>query len=140
VRARTLLAVASGGAVGAWLRYEANVAFPALTPPQFPWTTFAVNVLGSFLLGLLMTLVLEHWPPTRYVRPFAAIGILGGFTTFSTFEVEVVRLTGAHQGDLALTYAILSLLAGLVAVAAGAAAATAVARIGRGPRPGRRAG
>lgn len=134
MRARTLLAVAFGGGVGAWLRYEANALFPVLVPPQFPWTTFAVNILGSFLLGLLLTLVFEHWPPTRFARPFAAVGILGGFTTFSTFEVETARLAGAHQVALAATYAASSLVVGLLAVAAGAAAATVVARVGRGPR------
>lgn len=132
MRARTLLAVAFGGGVGAWLRYEANVLHPVLSPPQFPWTTFTVNILGSFLLGLLLTLVFDHWPPTRFVRPFAAVGILGGFTTFSTFEVETARLAGAHQVALAATYAASSLVLGMLAVAVGAAAANAIARVGRG--------
>ena len=120
VRGNTLVAVALGGGVGAAIRYELALRFAAATPPAFPTVTLLINVVGSFLLGGLMILIVDHWPPTRYVRPFIAIGILGGFTTFSTFVVETDRLIGAGHAEAAAAYVAISLVAGLVAVGAGA--------------------
>jgi CrcB protein len=68
------------------------------------------------VLGLLLTFVIERWPPTRYVRPFAAIGFLGAYTTFSTYMVETDLLVKDGNAAVALTYVVASLLAGLVAV------------------------
>lgn len=123
LRRSSLVAVALGGGIGTWLRYELELRLAPVTPPAFPSVTFAINLVGSFLLGMLITLVAEHWPPTRYVRGFAGIGLLGGFTTFSTMVVEVDRLVGSGSGGLASLYLLLSLVGGIVAVASGAAAA-----------------
>ena len=91
-------------------------------PTAFPWSSFLVNVAGSFVLGVILTLVVERWSPTRFVRPFAAIGFCGGFTTFSTFAVEIVaarptRPTSASPPPISW----LSLLVGLAAATAGIA-------------------
>lgn len=125
MRPRILLAVALGGGLGASARYELGLAFAAPTPPAFPTVTLAINLAGSLLLGLLLTLILDVWPPTRYARPFAAIGVLGGFTTFSTFVVEADRLAAAGDVLPAFAYIATSLIGGVACCAIGAAAASA---------------
>jgi protein CrcB len=82
-----------------------------------------VNVAGSFALGLIVTLVVERWPPGRFVRPFAVIGVCGGFTTFSTMTVEIAQLGQHGQVGGAAVYLLVSLVAGVVAVVAGMALA-----------------
>ena len=124
-------AIAVGGALGTLARYGVERALVA-APNGFPWATFTVNVTGSFLLGLIVTLVVERWPPTRFVRPFAAIGFCGGFTTFSTMMVEADQLGRHGRAGTAAVYLVASLVAGVAAAALGMAAA-------RGrllPRPG----
>ncbi|MGZ4149064.1 MAG: fluoride efflux transporter FluC [Actinomycetota bacterium] len=123
MRPRILLAVALGGGLGACARYELELTFAPTTPPAFPWGTLAINLSGAFALGLLLTLILDVWPPTRYARPFVGIGILGGFTTFSTFVVESARLTGGGQAALALGYVAVSLVGGVMACGLGYAVA-----------------
>jgi fluoride exporter len=123
VSGRSLAAVGMGGGIGATVRFELELHLAHPTPPGFPGVTLVINIAGAFLLGALMALTLEHWPPTRFVRPFAAIGILGGFTTFSTFVVENDRLVGAHLPSVAITYVATSLVGGFVAVGLGALAA-----------------
>jgi fluoride exporter len=112
------LAVAGGGGLGTLARYGADRALPAGTM-AFPWSTFLVNVIGSFILGALLTLIVERWSPTRFIRPFAAIGFCGGFTTFSTFAVEIVQRGEHDRLGLAVAYLAVSLVAGLAAAAAG---------------------
>jgi CrcB protein len=121
-----LLAIAAGGALGTLARYGVDRAV-AVSTEGFPWSTFAVNVAGSFLLGVILTLVTERWAPTRYVRPFAVIGFCGGFTTFSTFTVEAVRRTQDGHPAVAVIYLFASLVAGMAAVGLG----VLVARGGR---------
>jgi len=111
VRLRVVVAVALGGALGASARYELSERFPAATG-SFPWATFCINVSGSFVLGLVLTFVLERWPPTRYVRPFVAIGVLGAYTTFSTFSVETDLLIRNGHAMVGLVYVLASLVAG----------------------------
>lgn len=86
---------------------------------QFPWTTFAENVVGAFLLGWLLVWVLERWRPTRRVQPFLCTGILGSFTTFSNFSVEWVALSTGEQPWLAVMYLLASMAGGLVAALLG---------------------
>lgn len=114
------LAIGLGGALGTLARYGADRALPAATT-NFPWSTFLVNVVGSFVLGAILTLVVERWSPTRFVRPFAAIGFCGGFTTFSTFAVEIVQRGQHGRVGLAAAYLFASLLVGLAAATAGIA-------------------
>ncbi len=115
---RRLLAIAVGGALGTLARYElAQTVVASVT--GFPWATFAANIAGSFLLGVILTVVAERWPPTRYVRPFAAIGFCGGFTTFSTLMVEAARRTQLGDPGVAIIYLFASLAAGVIAVGLG---------------------
>jgi CrcB protein len=126
-------AIAAGGALGTLARYGVGRAFDA-SPLSFPWPTFLVNVVGSFLLGTVVVLVVERWPPTRYVRPFAAIGFCGGFTTFSTMVVGADQLGQHGRAGLAAVYLLVSVAAGLLAALVG----MGVARGRLLPRPGDR--
>jgi len=115
--AADLAAVAVGGGVGSVARYLLAAAFPA--GHGFPWAIFAVNVSGCFLLGLLMVYLLDVWPPHRFLRPFLAVGLIGGFTTFSTFAGGVLTLLNGRAFALADAYALSSVVAALVAVWSG---------------------
>jgi CrcB protein len=116
------LAIAAGGMLGTPSRYAVE-RIVHVGPGTFPWSTFTVNVTGCFVLGALLTLILERWPPSRYVRAFAVVGFLGAYTTFSTYTVEAATLTKDHHADIALAYVVASLVAGLVAVYIGIAIA-----------------
>ena len=122
-----LAAIAVGGGIGSLARYLLSAAFPA--GHGFPWAIFAVNVSGCFCLGLLMVYLLEVWPPRRILRPFLAVGLLGGYTTFSTYAGGVMTLLTAHAEALADAYALTSILAALVAVWCGMKAARTAARM-----------
>ena len=111
-------AVALGGALGGSARYGVDLLLPS-GAAEFPPATFTVNVTGSFVLALLLVLVLEVWPPTRYVRPFLAVGFLGSFTTFSTWMVEIDQMLADGATLLAVAYLAASLLAGVVAAVLG---------------------
>jgi CrcB protein len=117
-RPAVLIATALGAALGAPARYGmAQVIHVA--PGSFPWSTFAVNVTGSFVLGMSMALILERFPPSRYLRPFVATGFLGAYTTYSTFAVETDLLVKQGHAALGVAYAAASLVAGFAAVWAG---------------------
>lgn len=113
-----LAVVAFGGALGAGARYELVQAIPPESG-SVPWTTLVINLAGSFVLGVLLTFVLERWPPTRYVRPFLGIGFLGAFTTFSTFTVELDVLAKDGHVGVAVLYVAVSLVGGIAAAYAG---------------------
>jgi len=106
--------IAAGGAIGAGARYELGVHFPT-PPPAFPWTTFVINVVGCLLIGVLMVLVTDVWPGRPLMRPFLGVGVLGGFTTFSAYAVELQQLVAAGAVGVAAAY-----LAGTAVVALGA--------------------
>lgn len=118
-----LAAIALGGMVGASGRYGVSqvIHVPAGT---FPWATFWTNVVGAFVLGISLVLLLERFPPTRYLRSFLATGVIGAFTTMSTFEVETVTLFKDGHAAIALAY-------GLGSVAGGLTAAVIGVRLGR---------
>ena len=107
-----LAVIAVGGAVGATARFKLAEAMPTQVG-QFPWATFWTNVAGSFLLGFLLVLLLERFPPTRLVRPFLATGILGAFTTMSTYQVETALLVKDGHPATAVVYCLGSVGAGL---------------------------
>lgn len=107
-----LAVIALGGAVGATARFKLAEAIPT-TPGQFPWATFWTNILGSFLLGFLLVLLLERFRPTRLVRPVVATGFLGAFTTMSTYQVETALLVKDGHPATAALYCLGSLTAGL---------------------------
>ena len=118
LRLPVLAAVAAGGVLGAPARYELALALPARSG-TFPLSTFVINVTGSFVLGALLTLIVEKWPPTDYLRPFAATGVLGAYTTWSTFMVDTDMLLKAGHVLLAVGYVAATLSAGLAAVYVG---------------------
>jgi CrcB protein len=111
-RAGTVAVIAVGGMLGASARFGIARWLPT-HPGRFPWATFWTNVSGSFLLGFLLVLVLERLRSTRYLRPFAATGILGAFTTMSTYQVETALLLKDGHLLTALVYGLASPLAGL---------------------------
>lgn len=87
-----ILVVATGGALGSVLRYILSGWVQDLGGTRFPWGTLAVNVLGSFVIGLLMAAFLEHATASPVTRAFWVIGVIGGFTTYSAFSYETVTL------------------------------------------------
>src|SRR5690242_7485541 len=89
--APVIAAVAAGGAIGASARYGAALLWPTATD-AFPWTTLVVNVVGCAVIGAFMVLITEVWTVHRLVRPFFGTGVLGGFTTFSTYAADIRRL------------------------------------------------
>ena len=111
--------IAAGGALGAAARFAAGELWPH-SSDGVPWTTLAINVVGSGLLGLLMFYVTDVWPPRRYVRPFLGVGVLGGFTTFSTYALETRALLTEGRTGIALAYLVGTLVLALGAVVAGA--------------------
>jgi CrcB protein len=113
---RELMAVFAGGAAGAVARALVGEALPH-DPGTWPWATFAVNVAGAFILGWLITRLQERVPPSAYRRPLLGTGFCGAFTTFSTFQVELLGMLDADRAGLAAAYAAASLAAGGVAVA-----------------------
>jgi len=127
-----LSAIALGGAIGALARYGLQLAFPN-GPAGFPWATFAINVVGCLLIGVVAVLALRVWPHRPLVRPFFGVGILGGFTTFSTYAVDASRLFDERAFGAAAAYLGGTLLAALVAAYTGIALAEwLVARLAPG--------
>lgn len=118
VHTTVLGVVAAGGALGALARWVVAEALPH-DAGDFPWDTLLTNVAGCFLIGILMVLVVERWPDRPLVRPFFGTGILGGFTTFSTYAVDTRTLIATGHAVGAAAYLVGTLLVGLVAVAAG---------------------
>lgn len=93
-----LAAIATGGFIGAWGRYELELAWKT-SAGHVPWTTFTINTSGAFLLGLILTVLLNRTRPAPYLRPFFCVGVLGAWTTMSTFAMESDLLV--KDGDLA---------------------------------------
>jgi CrcB protein len=115
----TLAQVALGGALGASARYLTNVAVLRGIGPGFPWATVIVNVLGSFLMGVLVVWLAERG--AMRLAPFLMTGILGGFTTFSAFSLDAVALWDRSEPMLALAYVGGSVVLALTALVAGMA-------------------
>ncbi len=116
IRLVNVLLVAAGGAIGAAARYLAGLWIAARLGAEFPWGTFFVNVTGSFLIGIILVLVEGGTLPPG-ARLFLAVGILGGYTTFSSFSYETLQLlAGGDNAGPVLFNAFGQLLVGLVAV------------------------
>jgi len=117
-RRRVLAVIACGGAVGAVARWAVARALPH-DASQFPWSTFLVNVVGCLAIGVVLVLVVERWSHRPLARPFLATGVLGGFTTFSTYAVDARGLLASGETALALVYLLGSVVVGLLAVVVG---------------------
>ena len=117
-----LAVIALGGVAGATARYAVAQALPT-RPGHFPWATFWTNLSGSLVLGFLLVVLIERFRPTRYLRPFLATGILGAYTTMSTYAVETAVLIKDGHAATGLAYGIGSLVPGVALAYAGMVAA-----------------
>jgi CrcB protein len=121
-------AIALGGAVGASARHALELAWPA-GAEALPWATLVTNVTGCLLIGMLMVQVVEVGRAHPLLRPFLGVGVLGGYTTFSTYAVQTRGLWSAGHPGVALLYAALTPALALAAVAAGVVTARATHRL-----------
>ncbi|MBM7790312.1 fluoride efflux transporter FluC [Tenggerimyces flavus] len=117
-----VLVVGVGGAVGAAARHGADLLWPTAVS-AFPLTTLWINVAGCVLIGVLMVIVAEVSSAHRLMRPFVGTGVLGGFTTFSAYAVDIQQRLQNGSAGIGLAYLGLTVLAGLVAVWIAAATA-----------------
>ncbi|QLY33079.1 fluoride efflux transporter CrcB [Nocardia huaxiensis] len=118
--AAVLAVIALGGGTGALARYGVSLWVP--DSGGIAWSTLAVNVIGCFAIGVLMVCITEIWVAHRLLRPFLGIGVLGGFTTFSTYAVDVRRLLESGRQLAALGYLGGTVAAALSAVVLGVSA------------------
>ncbi len=116
---RIFLAVAAGGAIGASARYLMMSQIGHWLGMAFPYGTLAVNALGSFALGALIEVMALVWSPSQALRAFLVVGVLGAFTTFSTFSLDVIYLVERHQVGLAGTYVLASVALSVVGLFVG---------------------
>ena len=114
------LIVLVGAGLGGVARYAAGTWIMTRYGGRFPWGTLAVNVSGSFLVGLLMVLLTERWQPHPHWRLFLVVGVLGGYTTFSSFEYETYQAMRDGARWMGLLYVMGSVVAGYLAVWTGA--------------------
>ena len=121
-----LLLVMIGGALGAGLRYQAGRVAAIALGPGFPWGTLAVNLLGGLLIGLLAGSMPLPQAAERPSWLFLAVGVLGGFTTFSAFGLDVFEMAGRGEIGPAAAYVLASVAGSLLLLAAGYAAAKAL--------------
>jgi CrcB protein len=127
--ATALIAVMIGGAIGAGLRYAITLFFLQRFGPLVPYGTFAINVLGCFLVGVIIELARTRaFGITPIVRLFATVGILGGFTTFSAFAYESVALIEGGYALISALYVGASVVVGLLAAYAGSMLARMIVR------------
>jgi CrcB protein len=126
-RPSTIAVIAVGGMLGASARYGVSRLIPT-AGTAFPWATLLTNLTGAFALGVLLVVAVELLAPSRYLRPFAATGVLGGYTTFSTFSVEADLLAKNGRAGLALAYVAVSIAGGLAAAWTGVAVGRVAAR------------
>jgi CrcB protein len=120
-----LVAVFLGGVLGGGTRYGIGLAAPPAVD-GLPWDIFAINLSGAFALSMLLVLVLEVFPPTRYVRPALGTGFIGAFTTFSSLATATDHLLAHGHPMLAIAYTAGSLFGGLAAAALGLACGRAI--------------
>jgi CrcB protein len=113
---RPVVAIAVAGAIGALARYGLEGFVSRRAPGAFPWGTFVVNVTGAFVLGLVFTLMTEQFTIAPWLRGAITIGLIGAYTTFSTFSFETYRLIEDGALGIAAANAVVSLAAGLGAV------------------------
>jgi CrcB protein len=113
--AQTIIAIFVGGALGTLARAALAEAFPH-SATEWPWPTFAVNIVAALLLGYFVTRLQERLPLSSYRRPLLGTGVCGGLSTFSTMQVEILKMLSAHAYGLAAGYTTASIAAGYAAV------------------------
>ncbi|MFE9607339.1 fluoride efflux transporter CrcB [Streptomyces sp. NPDC006012] len=118
-QAQALAVIAVGGSAGASARYAASLLWPT-GAADFPWTTLGVNAVGCFVIGVFLAAIIEGWSAHPLLRPFFGTGVLGGFTTFSTYCVDIERLVREGRVGLALAYLVATVVIALAAVRIGA--------------------
>jgi CrcB protein len=114
-----ILGVALGGAVGASGRYAVDRYIEARSDAIFPWATFTVNVTGCLLIGFIAAALVDRHHLPAWVRIGLVVGVVGGYTTFSTFAQESLDLVDARRFTIALAYTMVSVVAGMGAVLIG---------------------
>ncbi len=119
--------IALGGALGATLRHFMNIWIARMSGSDFPWHTMLINISGSFVMGLLISLMALRWNVGNDLRAFLTTGILGGYTTFSAFSLDFTVLVERKAYALAGAYALGSVVVSLVAIFLGMALARALA-------------
>lgn len=113
---REIAAIFAGGFVGAIARAVLAEALP-YHPGAWPWATFIANIIGAALLGYFTTRLQERLPVSAYRRPLLGTGLCGAFTTFSTMQLELLRMLDTNRIGLTFSYALASVVAGFLAVA-----------------------
>ncbi len=116
---RLFLLATLGGALGSGARHLVNIGMTRTFGPAYPWATLTVNVLGSFLMGFLVDMVARRFGGSPEMRTFLATGILGGFTTFSAFSLDISTLLSRGATVTALGYIVASVAISLAALYAG---------------------
>ena len=119
--ARLLIAIAAGGVLGSLSRYAVGLGLPH-EAGAWPWATFTVNLTGCLAMGLLVAYLVARPGTHRLARPFVGVGVLGGWTTFSSFAVDVLQQTHAGHGGRAAAYIASSIILGVAAVGFGTVA------------------
>jgi CrcB protein len=113
------LAIALGGALGAVARFAISQRIGSVLGGGFPYGTLAVNILGSFIMGVCAVLIIEHLKMPGYWREFIMVGFLGALTTFSTFSLDGLNLLHNGQVSTAIMYFIISVMGSVLACIAG---------------------
>ncbi|NKB49548.1 MAG: fluoride efflux transporter CrcB [Alphaproteobacteria bacterium] len=116
---KLVLAIALGGAIGAVGRYYVSVAMTLVMGHGFPWGTLVVNVAGSFLMGVLIETMALVWSPSMEMRALLTVGVLGAFTTFSTFSLDVATLYERGTPVILAVYVAASVALSILALFAG---------------------
>jgi CrcB protein len=121
---QSALAVIAGGGIGSLVRYLVTFGITQRLGPGFPWSTFVINVTGSFIIGIVAEVTQTRaFAGAPLVRLFLMTGVLGGYTTFSTFSFDAMNLINERAGLLALSYAAGSVILGIAAAFGGIATA-----------------
>lgn len=116
---KTLLAIAAGGAIGALARHFLSGRIYMAFGTSFPWGILTANVVGSFIMGLVVEMAALHWSPSQPLRAFITVGFLGALTTFSTFALDTVVLADRGQLMLAAVYVVVSVGLSVAALVGG---------------------
>ncbi len=117
---QTYFTIAVGGTIGCWARYAMTNVVQAIFGRDFPYATLSINVLGSFLMGFLFVASLDRLSMSPSIRAGILTGVLGGYTTFSTFEMETLLLVEQGEAVRAIIYVVLSVVLGFACAFAGA--------------------